>query len=69
MLDVIDIVRDLSRPIEIVHADAQKGDARHTGADIGVAASMFGYAPSVGIAEGLRSMVQDALAPAEARAS
>jgi len=69
MLEVIDIVRDLCGPIEIIRMDGQKGDVRHTGADTRVAASAFGYAPRVGIAEGLRSMVEDTLAPARSRAS
>jgi len=62
MLDVIEIVRDLCGRLEIVHGDTQKGDVRHTGADTSVAASAFGYAPRVGITEGLRSMVQHAVA-------
>jgi nucleoside-diphosphate-sugar epimerase len=34
----------------------EHGDVRHTSADTRVAASAFGYAPRVGLEEGLSSM-------------
>jgi nucleoside-diphosphate-sugar epimerase len=69
MLEVIETVSALGGPIEIVGKPAQKGDVRHTGADTAVAAAAFGYEPQVGIEEGLRSMIEDALELAGSRAS
>jgi nucleoside-diphosphate-sugar epimerase len=69
MVEVIQTVNELCGPIEVVRTEAQKGDVRHTGADISVAAAAFGYAPEVGIRDGLGAMVSDAFALAGSRAS
>jgi UDP-glucose 4-epimerase len=43
---------------EIKYTDVQKGDAKHTLADVGLAKELIGYEPSVGIEEGLKRFVE-----------
>jgi nucleoside-diphosphate-sugar epimerase len=55
---VIAMVQDLCGTINVVRASTQKGDVRHTGADIRTAASAFGYAPRTHLRSGLEEMVR-----------
>jgi nucleoside-diphosphate-sugar epimerase len=41
----------------VAYAPARAGDIRHSLADIGLARELLGYAPSVGLGEGLRRTV------------
>jgi UDP-N-acetylglucosamine 4-epimerase len=43
---------------QAVHDDPRRGDVRHSVADIGLAREVLGYAPAVGLAEGLREVVE-----------
>ncbi|MFL5800074.1 MAG: NAD-dependent epimerase/dehydratase family protein [Actinomycetota bacterium] len=54
---VIQIVRGLYGPVRVVRRPVQRGDVRHTAADISVAAEAFGYRPRTSIEEGLALMV------------
>jgi nucleoside-diphosphate-sugar epimerase len=58
MNDVIATVRELAGPFEVVRLAAQRGDVRHTAADITVAREAFGYEPQVPLREGLARMVE-----------
>jgi nucleoside-diphosphate-sugar epimerase len=51
------IVRELAGPFEVVRRETVAGDARHTAADIGLAAASFGYAPQISLPQGLERMV------------
>ena len=42
----------------VVHADPREGDVRHSLADVGAARNALGYEPTVGLAEGLDSLVE-----------
>jgi nucleoside-diphosphate-sugar epimerase len=57
MNDVIEIVSELAGQPVIRRLPAQDGDVRDTAADITTAAEGFGYAPRVGLREGLAEMV------------
>jgi nucleoside-diphosphate-sugar epimerase len=57
MNQVVRIVEELCGPIDLRRRSPQAGDVRHTAADIGIAASAFGYAPRTSLAEGLAAMV------------
>jgi UDP-glucose 4-epimerase len=46
--------RLVGRPIAPRHAEPRPGEVRHSRADIGLAAKLLGYAPTVSFAEGLR---------------
>ncbi len=54
--EVIDIIGGMvgSKPV-VRHEDMQKGDVRHTSADMSKAQEVLGYAPKVSIEEGLAS--------------
>jgi len=65
MNEVIDVVGRLARPIHVVRLPAQRGDVRHTAADITTAGAGFGYVPRCSLEEGLRHMVQAAQAVAQ----
>ncbi|MDH6574649.1 NAD-dependent epimerase/dehydratase family protein [Kitasatospora sp. MAP5-34] len=65
MREVISVVEELVGPVEIVRLPAQRGDVRHTGADITVAAGAFGYRPRTRLAEGLAAMVAGHGSPSE----
>jgi nucleoside-diphosphate-sugar epimerase len=58
MNEVIATVRQLAGPFEVVQLAAQRGDVRHTAADITVAQEAFGYEPKVRLREGLARMVE-----------
>jgi nucleoside-diphosphate-sugar epimerase len=58
MLEAIALVSDLCGPVEVVRAGHQAGDVRNTFADISTARQALGYAPHVGLADGLARMVQ-----------
>jgi nucleoside-diphosphate-sugar epimerase len=57
---VIATVYALARPVDVVRLQAQRGDVRHTAADTSVAREGFGYAPSVGLEDGLAGVVDAA---------
>lgn len=42
---------------EIKYAEVQKGDARHTLADVGLAKELIGYEPVINIGKGLKRFV------------
>lgn len=52
MLSILEKI--LGRQANPIHAAARPGDVRHSLADIGRAREVLGYAPSVGLEEGLR---------------
>jgi nucleoside-diphosphate-sugar epimerase len=53
--DVIELLFEVAgRRVELIHAPALAGDARHTAADVRRAARELGFAPRVGLAEGLK---------------
>lgn len=60
MNEVIEMVRELAGPLHVVRLPTQRGDVKHTAADIGTAAAAFGYAPTVPVREGLSRMVEAA---------
>lgn len=47
----------LGKQLDVKYLDRQKGDARHTAADTGLAAKAIGYAPKVSLEDGLRAEV------------
>lgn len=56
LVDVLDLFeRIIGHPIEKRFGAPMKGDARHTAADISKARELLGYAPAVGLEEGLRA--------------
>ena len=61
-ISVNDLAKNLKGIIgsssEINYAEAQRGDAEHTLADVGLAKELIGYEPSVGIEEGLKGFVE-----------
>ncbi len=59
MNDVIDLMQDImDQPIHPVRSDRQKGDVRHTAADISAAAATLGYAPKTVLKDGLSQEVE-----------
>jgi UDP-glucose 4-epimerase len=46
------------RPVDVRHGPPRPGDVRHSLADISAAQSAFGYAPGVGLEDGLREYMQ-----------
>jgi nucleoside-diphosphate-sugar epimerase len=58
MDEVIAVMEELSGPIRVVRKSEQKGDVRHTGADITVASSQFGYNPRTMLRAGLEQMLR-----------
>jgi UDP-glucose 4-epimerase len=61
-ISVNDLAKNLKEIIgsssEINYAETQRGDARHTLANVGLAKELIGYEPSVGIEEGLKRFVE-----------
>lgn len=57
MNDVVSIIESTCGEIDLVRTKTQAGDVRHTGADTTVAATGFGYAPKIGVAEGIARMI------------
>ncbi|HET8603395.1 MAG TPA: NAD-dependent epimerase/dehydratase family protein [Marmoricola sp.] len=60
MNEVVAKVGTLAGHVDVVRLPSQRGDVRHTAADISVARAGFGYAPRVSIDEGLARMVEAA---------
>jgi len=60
MSQVISLVSELAKPVEVVRLPSQRGDVRHTAADTTVAREAFGYVPGVSLEEGLARMVDAA---------
>lgn len=54
---VLDILTGLVGPLNVRHEDDQKGDVRHTMSETTAAREVLGYAPRVGIEDGLASEV------------
>jgi nucleoside-diphosphate-sugar epimerase len=62
VLEILDILgRVLGTPLDVVHEEAARGDARDTSGDTAKAARDLGYAPSVSLEEGLAAQVEAAL--------
>lgn len=57
MNEVIETLREIAGDFEIVQLPAQRGDVRHTAADISRAHDGFGYSPEISLREGLSRMV------------
>ena len=54
LLDVLDMLAEVTgKPVTIQRLGRQAGDVRHTWADISRSQAMLGYAPRVGLQEGL----------------
>jgi nucleoside-diphosphate-sugar epimerase len=60
MYEVIDKVQRLVGHIDVVRLPQQRGDVRHTAADITVAREGFGYEPQVSLDQGLARMAEAA---------
>ena len=57
MNEVIETIREVAGPIDVVHLPTARGDVRHTAADTTVAREGFGYVPRVALRDGLEQMV------------
>ena len=57
MNEVISSVASLTRAIQVDRIPTQRGDVRHTAADVSVARAAFGYEPSISLLDGLNEMV------------
>ncbi|MGH3789160.1 MAG: NAD-dependent epimerase/dehydratase family protein [Pseudonocardiaceae bacterium] len=57
MNQVIANVEQLAGPVQLVRLPSVRGEVRHTGADISLAKTAFGYTPAVDLTEGLAAMV------------
>ena len=57
MNEVLAIVERQCGPVDVTRVASQRGDARHTAADITVAAAGFGYRPATPLADGIAAMV------------
>ena len=51
---VLRILEEVVGPLKVKRIEAQRGDARHTGADTSRARAELGFAPAVALGEGLR---------------
>jgi nucleoside-diphosphate-sugar epimerase len=60
MNEVIELLGQMVGPVEVVKLPVQRGDVRHTAADITRASAAFGYSPTVAVPEGLTRMVEAA---------
>ena len=58
MNQVITTVEQLAGPVQLVRLPIVRGEVRHTGADITLARTAFGYTPMVGLTDGLAAMVE-----------
>ena len=54
---VIAAIEQLAGPVQLVRLPVVRGEVRHTGADITLARTAFGYTPTVGLTDGLAAMV------------
>ena len=59
--EAIRIVGELAKPVTVSRSGSQRGDVRHTAADITLARDAFGWSPETSLPEGLRIMVDQAL--------
>lgn len=67
MLEVIELVGELAgRPVPVRCTPVQRGDVHRTGADTALARERLGWAPRVGLRDGLRSELEWALGRREA---
>jgi nucleoside-diphosphate-sugar epimerase len=57
MNEVIAAIEQLVGPVQLVRLPVVSGEVRHTGADITLARTAFGYTPTVGLTDGLAAMV------------
>lgn len=58
VIELISLIKDaVGKDINVKHIEKQKGDVRDTYADVTKAKKMIGYAPSVGIEEGIKRYV------------
>ena len=57
MLEALDAIREETGGLNVRHDQAQRGDARDTAADIGLAQGDLDYAPRWDVARGLREQV------------
>ncbi|MGH8968383.1 MAG: NAD-dependent epimerase/dehydratase family protein [Actinomycetes bacterium] len=64
MHEVVRLVSEIVKPVEIVRLPVQRGDVRHTAADTTVAREGFGYVPTVGLTDGLTRMASVHAVPA-----
>nr|HID57661.1 NAD-dependent epimerase/dehydratase family protein [Desulfobacterales bacterium] len=56
---VVRIIEEITeQSVEVNYMDVQKGDVRHTSADISKARNLLGYKPSISIEEGLRTELE-----------
>lgn len=58
MNQVIATIEQLAGPVRLVRLPVVRGEVRHTGADITLARTAFGYTPMVGLADGLAALVE-----------
>jgi UDP-glucose 4-epimerase len=57
--EVLKIINKLiKKKIQVSYIEKQKGDVRHTSADIGKAARILGYQPKVNLEEGLKKEIE-----------
>ena len=57
--DLADLVAEVvGREVEVIHSPAESGGVSHLCADIGLAHKLLGYAPRVGLQEGLRLTIE-----------
>lgn len=57
--DLANILREnIGNSTEIIYAETQRGDAKHTLADVSLAKELIGYKPSVNIEDGLKGLVE-----------
>lgn len=62
VLEVLDLLGELiGKPPNIRFIENQRGDVRHTGADLSKARALLGYEPRVPLREGLRRQVEATL--------
>lgn len=57
MNQVIAVVEQLVGPVQLRRLPSLRGEVRHTGADITLARTAFGYNPAVALTDGLATMV------------
>jgi nucleoside-diphosphate-sugar epimerase len=57
LLDLIRLVGEFVRPVDVVRLPAQRGAVRHCTADITLARAWFGFAPHFSLVDGLAELV------------
>ncbi|HEV7451129.1 MAG TPA: NAD-dependent epimerase/dehydratase family protein, partial [Pseudonocardiaceae bacterium] len=58
MNQVIATIEQIAGPVQLVRLPVAHGEVRHTGADITLARTAFGYTPTVGLTDGIAAMVE-----------